>query len=294
MHVPVPRHTRDHGPIFRRGRKFFARFVRHSEPAAQIGMGHGATGGAQFADQFANLAESGFERLQIAQLAADMNGNAAHIEPFFASERRVDFGCAVERHAKLVLALAGRDLLMRARIDIGIDPESAGRALAYPAGDGGKLVALFLALDIELADAFIEPLLQFRMRFADAGKHDVFRLHSRLQGARELAPGNHVGAIAFVGQHAQHGKVRIGFDGKGDMRLFQPGKRIAKHAGMAHECRARIDIDGGADLIGNHRQRYIFGVQDAVAELEMVHVRPHAASRRTSRDSLGSRATIWP
>ena len=69
---------------------------------------------------------------------------------------------------------------MRAGIDIGVYPQRAGRALAMPLRDGSKLVAFFLALDIELADPGFEALQQFSMCLADARKDDVFRLHSGL------------------------------------------------------------------------------------------------------------------
>ena len=47
--------------------------------------------------------------------------------------------------------------------------------------------------------------------------------------------------------------------------------RAAEHLRVAFERRARIDIDGGADFLGDTRQRDIFGVHHAVTQFKMVH-----------------------
>ena len=56
---------------------------------------------------------------------------------------------------------------MGAGIDIGIDAKGAGCAAAMPFSDCSQFVSLFLALDIELADACFQSMQEFRMGFAD-------------------------------------------------------------------------------------------------------------------------------
>ena len=45
-------------------------------------MGNRVTGSAQVRDEFADLTESGFERFEIGQLAADVDCHSAQVEPF--------------------------------------------------------------------------------------------------------------------------------------------------------------------------------------------------------------------
>ena len=61
-------------------------------------------------------------------------------------------------------------------------------------------------------------------------------------------------------------------------------ERVGEHLRMAFERRARIDIDGGADFLGNARQGDVFGVENAVTISKMIHgkgpeLSPEAASR---------------
>ena len=270
-HVPILGHPRDHGAIFGRGGEFLARLVGHTQPAAEIGMGDGAAARAQFSDQRPDLAEGGLERLERRQLAADMDRHAAHIEAVFFGQPGIDFRRSVERDAELVLALAGRDFLMRARIDIGIDAQGAGGALAVPRGDGSQLVALFLALDVELADARFEPLQQFGMGLADAREDDVLGLHPCGQCAGQFAARHHVGAIAFIGEYLEHREVGIGFHCEGDMRVLERAQRLAEHARMPFQRGTRIDIDRRPDLFGNVWQWHALGMQYAVSQLKMIH-----------------------
>ena len=237
-------------------------------------MRHAAAGGPQLLDQGADLAESGFERFERGKLAADVHRDSAHFEPVFPCEACIDIGRAIEWDTELVLAFARRDLLMRAGIDIGVYPQRAGRALAMSLRDGSKLVAFFLALDIELADPGFETLQQFGMCLADARKDDVFRLHPGLQRAGQFTARDDIRTIAFAGEDAQHRKIGIGLHCEGDVRIVQRAQCVAKHACVAGQRGARIDIDGRADFLGNAPQRNVFGVQYAVLELEMVHGRP--------------------
>ena len=105
-----------------------------------------------------------------------------------------------------------------------------------------------------------------RARLADAREDDVLGRHARRQRALQLAARDDVGAIALVGQHAQHREVGVGLDRIGEMDAratsFSPSRNTAR---VALEGRARIDIDGRADLVGDARQRHVLGVQHAVA-----------------------------
>src|SRR3546814_8398126 len=68
-------------------------------------------------------------------------------------------------------------------IDVGIDAQHVGRGHVLARRDFGNRDALGLMLDVELADAAVEPLRQLGARLADARKDDVFRRHARRERA---------------------------------------------------------------------------------------------------------------
>ena len=96
-----------------------------------------------------------------------MDGHAAHIEAVFLRKPGIDFGSPIQRDTELVFPLAGRDFFMGAGIHIRIDAKGAGCSAAMPFSDCSQFVSLFLALDIELADACFQSMQEFRMGFSD-------------------------------------------------------------------------------------------------------------------------------
>jgi hypothetical protein len=158
-----------------------------------------------------------------------------------------------------------------AGVDVGIDPQGTARAEASGLGDGGKLGALLLGFEIELADVGVERADQLVMLLADAREHHVLGGHSRRQRARQLAAGDDVGAEPLALHHAQHGEVRVGLDREGDVLALDARQPVAEHPCVAFERGARIDVDRRADFLGDARERDFFGVELAVAEVEMVH-----------------------
>jgi hypothetical protein len=81
-------------------------------------------------DEVADLAISGFERREIVDLAADMNGESVKVEARELREpivHRASFG---QRDAELAVASSSRDLDMRTRVNVGVDPEQRWRSLA--------------------------------------------------------------------------------------------------------------------------------------------------------------------
>ena len=55
------------------------------------------------------------------------------------------------------------------------------------------------------------------------------------------------------------------------MRIMEAGKRIPEDASMAFESSARIDVNRCAHLFRDTGQGNVFGVEDAVFKLEIVH-----------------------
>ena len=50
-------------------------------------------------------------------------------------------------------------------------------------------------------------------------------------------------------------------------------QRGLEHPRMAFQRGARIDIDRRANRLSDHAQRQVFGVQDAVAVIKMIHLK---------------------
>ena len=234
-------------------------------------MGYGMAVSPQFGDQRADLGEGDLVGLKAAQLAADVDRHAAHIEPGQRGQPRIDSGGEIDRHAKLVFRLAGGNLFMRAGIDIRVDAQRAVGGQAAFGGEGRKFHALFLAFEVELADAFLKPLDHFPGLLAHAREDDVAGRHSRRQGTGHFPAGDDIRPQPFALHHSQHGEVRVGLDRESDVDARQDRQRLAENAGVAGQGGARIDIDGGADRIGDGGQGRILGMKHAVAVIEMVH-----------------------
>src|SRR3546814_7550518 len=116
-------------------------------------------------------------------------------------------------------------------------------------------------LDIELPDAAVEPLRQLGAGLADAGEDAVLRRHARGERALELAARNDVGAIALPREHAQHAEVGVALDREGDVLLRHVLERVAEHLRMAFERRARIDLDGCTDVLGDRSEEHTSELQ---------------------------------
>ena len=76
---------------------------------------------------------------------------------------------------------AGGDIGMRFRVNIGIDPKCGLWGLLVLFGKLDQIFKFGLGFDIEIADARIERLDDFFIRFADARIDDFFRIAAGLQ-----------------------------------------------------------------------------------------------------------------
>ena len=106
---------------------------------------------------------------------------------------------------------------------------------------------------------------------AHARKDDVLSRHASRQRARQLSARNDIGAKPFALHHFEHGQVGVGLDCKGDVRIGQMRQRRLEHPRVALQRGARIDVNRRADRLGNHAQRQVFGVHNAVAVVKMIH-----------------------
>src|ERR1700735_5280769 len=86
---------------------------------------------------------------------------------------RIDLTGTADRNAELVLGLAGRDLGMGTRIDVGIDANGNWNCAALSGGDRSKKFKLGFGLDVDAENAFVDGQREFARRLADTGEHDL-------------------------------------------------------------------------------------------------------------------------
>ncbi len=189
-----PRHDCAIGGRIRRRR--IVETIGHAKSAAEIGAGDGMAVFAEHADQFDHPREGRLERRKLGDLAADMDVDADDCDAGQIARISVDAAGAVPRNAEFRFGRAGRDLGVRARIDVRVDAQRDRRAFSHIEGDGVQRQQLRLAFDIELMDAGFESEPHFPLRFPDAGEDDARGRNSRRQCLLEFAARNHVGARA--------------------------------------------------------------------------------------------------
>src|SRR5438270_5369021 len=126
--------------------------------------------GLQFANQWRNRIDGGNEWRSLGNLRADVhldtaNDDIRHFGCTFVNGRH-----AIERNRKFVFALAGRDILVRRRRNIGIHPERDSCALLLSGRDLIDVIELSFAFDIERVNLLLECIFDLFARFAHAGE----------------------------------------------------------------------------------------------------------------------------
>ena len=103
------------------GRWIVVGAVGNAKPATEVYVVELMAIGAQRAGKFRQQRKCVVERLQVGDLAADMGVDAGDLYAGQRGRPGVNVARALPGDAELVLGLAGRDLLVSLRIDIGID-----------------------------------------------------------------------------------------------------------------------------------------------------------------------------
>ena len=259
-------------------------------------MGDRMPGRAQLGDKSADPGIGGLQRADVEQLASDVNRHAAQVEAVEHRKSREDSGGLVDRHAELVLALAGRDLGMGAGIDVRIDAQHGARLRAACRGELRENDAFFFQFDVELPDPSLDPAHQLRTSLADAGEDDVRRRHTGGERPRHLAARDYVGAITLAREHVEDSDVWVRLDRIGEVDTpgrFQP---VPEGARLVPQLICGIDIDRRAHLRRDARKGNGFAVKLAIDQLKMVHRylggRSNSSLRRSSE--LRSSSSLRP
>ena len=136
------------------------------------------------------------ERPGLQDLASDVRLNADHADAGKAAGLLEDRARPPDVHAELVLLQARRDVRMRLRVDVRVDPQGHSRRLAALPRDRVDLLDLPLGLGVEGEDPGRDARRDLVVRLAHAGEDDPFRRDPALQRRAQLAAGHDVGARA--------------------------------------------------------------------------------------------------
>ena len=171
----------------------------------------------------------------------------------------------------------------------GFTRKLTGARLPCAPATASRRVELARRLDVEAEDAGGERLRPSRASVLPTPENTTLRgIAAGGDHARELAAGDDVEAAAEAREEVEDREVRVRLDRVADEVRHARERRRRTSRIRAFERRARVDVAGRAEALGDRRQRHAFGVQLAVA----IGERASLASRfaRRLRRSFGRRA----
>ena len=224
----VPRD--DLGVGFRERRRVVVDPVGNAEAAADVDVLDRVAVAAQDLHEVGEQGESVVERREVGNLRADVHVDPVDGETGQCAGAGEHFAGARDRHAELVLRLAGRDLGVGPGVDVRVDADGDRGDRAARRGDGRKRFELRFGLHVEAEDLFVEAQGHLGVRLADAGEDDLVTGHAGGASAPQFAFAHHVHAGAERRQRPQHRLVGVGFHGVGDQGVLG-GEGVAKTPG---------------------------------------------------------------
>ena len=145
-------------------------------------------------------------------------------------------GADLQRNAELVLALAGGDLGVGLRVDVGVHADAHRRLAAELAGHVVDAGQLGLALGMQRENPRLEREPDLRLGLAHAGENAAIDLRARRQHAAQFAAADEIEGGAQVRKQAQQREVGIG---------LQRIAHLHVHAFEAAGEAAVVVLDGG-------------------------------------------------
>ena len=233
--------------------------------------------GVQRIDQLEQLVQAGEERLDGGDLRADVAVDADHFDVGQPQRHAIGGECRIVRDAELVLAQPGRDVRMRAGVDVRIHAQRHRGALAERAGDAVQPQQFALGLDVEAAHARLQGHAHLGLALADAREHDPSRVAAGRQHPRQLAPRDDVEPGALARQQVDHRQVRVRLQRIAD-------QHVARACGTL-ELGERID-----DRAPSSRRRS--ACRNARRSLRVRDPRPATTVRGTGRRSSDCRRPL--
>ena len=144
-------------------------FARSALECAPVNNSHAASDAEkldavfrfQVAHQWRYFFDGARERLRLRDLRTDVHLHADNLDVAHSGCAFINRADLIQCDAEFVLLGAGRDVLMRVRVDIRVDAQCDWRAHVLCAGDALNQIQFSFTLDVEA----VEPLAPVRTRF---------------------------------------------------------------------------------------------------------------------------------
>ena len=254
--------------VLRRRRRLL--LIRDAEAAAEVEILERDSRAAQPPDNRGDLLPRFGKRRHLGYLRADMRAEADD----FKLRQRARFGVIFvdlrKRHAELAVAMAGGNMRMRPRIEIGINTQADRRAMLHAARDLGHAMQFRTRLDVDHEDAGFERGGDLLVGLADAGEHDLARVRADPQASHQLADGDDVEARAHRREQFQDAQVGERLHRVAD-QMIGAGEGLVENAEVAPESARAINEKGSVNSPRQVGDRHVFGKKLIVAVFEVVH-----------------------
>jgi hypothetical protein len=166
----------------------------------------------------------------------------------------------LERHAELVLRLAGGDLVVGLGVDVGIHAEGDASVASACIRHGAQRAQLCLRFHVERENAGLKRERHLLFGLADAREGDPLWRHADGERPAELAFGNDVHASPELGQGGEHAEIGVGLDGVADERALVRSEGFGEHPIVTLERCGRIAVERRACGVGQRAEVDPLGV----------------------------------
>src|SRR5438552_8040961 len=130
--------------------------VGNAQPSTKIDMRDGVSICTQYVHELGKQRERITEWIELRDLAADMHVDAGDFEALQFARMSINLARAADWNAKLVLGLAGGNLVMGLRVDVRIDANRNRGGASFRFCDRRQQFKLRLGFDVDTENSFID------------------------------------------------------------------------------------------------------------------------------------------
>ena len=185
--------------------------------------------------------------------------------------RPIDFQRAVQPDAELVLALAGGDVLVPARLHVRVDAQCNRRAAvlvslatALISSNSASLSTLKERMPWRSAYSISSRVLPTPANVQHSGLPPAFRTRNNFARRDDVEP------AAFVDEQVEHGEVAVRLDGIAD-EVIQPVERRVEPTVVIEDRLRTVNVQRRAVLGGERREIDLLATQLAVLIVKGMH-----------------------
>src|SRR5437868_1488182 len=219
--------------------------------------------GLQLAKQRRDRLDRRNEWSRLGNLRADVHLDAANDDVSHFGGPFINGRGVMERDAKFVFALAGRDILVRRRHDIRIYSERDWCALVSDGGDLIDVIKLSFAFDIERVNPLLQGIFDLFAGFPDSGESAFRGIAAGPDNAIEFATGNDVEPSICLREQTKNRAIRVGLDRIANEVIKADQGRIQSPVMIENRSRA-VNIQRCSESLGSARKLDLFAKESAV------------------------------